>query len=285
MRGTSYVKLSRLRRLENHINEDSQETCTCFAFEQGGILARVRRGELTTVERFARFNDNFHVTVHSLRLQNTNGVVNTRRRKRVRSINCSVCLGLLSRTMDRRGNRRGIAGSLSYLVSVSISTRVPRDCIRDLALHLSICHEVTSVHDGRSTSSIVSRLRSEFNGVPGSILKLVSVTLIHGGTCSVNVCRVERGNAALVLFMGRLGSPRITSLLVTLNKGTGLITKTGPYITIRYGGDSTPLRVLAGVFNIRWFGNVGPWFIGRGPPRAAGVLFFNKGSRRGFVGV
>lgn len=204
VRGTSHVNLTRLRRVENEINEDTHHTCTCLAFAHNERLDSITRGELRTVERCARFNDNFGVTVHSLRVENTNSVLKGHRRKRVRSINCSVCLGLLNSTITRRGNRLGRNRRRTrYLVSLPVRTRVPSSCVRSAPRELSVCGHVTTVHANTSTGSIHSRLYSHFNAPPRSVGNLVRVSLLHGSTTDLNICRVTREGNSILLCVGR----------------------------------------------------------------------------------
>ncbi len=253
VRGTSEVKLSRLRRLHKHIKHSPHHTCTCFYFAPGGRLDSITAGQLRTVERCARFKSNFGVTVHSLRVENTNDVLNNRRRNGVRSIKCSVCLGLLSSTIGRRGNVVP-SSSVPYAISLGISTRVPRDCVRSLPTELNVCGHVTTVEDSSSTDSIVSRLYSHFNRPPGTIVKLVSVTILEGGTTSQGVTRVATGNGATALRVGSVRPAIVRGLDSGCNGHFVLGMTRGPMCAIGLLGGRTVASFVGRLVATLWWG-------------------------------
>lgn len=186
---TSHFNLDRLRRLHNHINHKHRHTCTCFLCSPAGPVARRSRSELTAVTRGATLNSNFSMTVGSLRLHNANGLLNSRRDNRVRNINFSLCIHVISRTIRRCGRPRH-GRSITIAVSLPVRTSVPISCVSSSGLQLRTCRGLTSTHARSSLSRLHSRLASHCNGPPISFRTLFSITQLQFGTHGLNVSRV-----------------------------------------------------------------------------------------------
>lgn len=240
VRSTSGVKLSRLCRLHKQINESGHATCTFLVCEQGGVLGRITRGHLTTVGRCSSLNDNFGVTVESLRVHNTNGLLNTRRDKRVRTINCSLCYGVLDRTMGRTGNVRSVDSGFSAAISVIASTCVPTNCVTGRFRGLSVCGHVTNVRARRRGSRVLRRLVSEFNRPPGSILDLLHITELGTLTRTMCVARVGRANSLVGLAVFRqteVGPRGVPRLVTRCGSSLGFGVSRGPCFAFSLGGN------------------------------------------------
>lgn len=203
VRGTSQVNLSRLCRLHKHINEAGQVTCTCLVCRPGGVLARIDRGELRTVGRFARLNTNFGVTVHSLSVHKTKGLLNTRRRNFVSSIKFSLCSRVLKRTITT-GHKLGTGSGHSVIrVSLDVSTCVPTSCVRSRQRGVSFCGQVRHVRDITSRSRVSTSLVSHFNSCPRRISSLLRINLVGGCTRGDRVRAVGHRNRAIIVAFSR----------------------------------------------------------------------------------
>lgn len=196
MSRTSQFNLSRLRRLHKHINHNHRHTCTCFLCSPSGPVARRSRSHLTAVTRGATLKDNFSITVGSLRLHNANGLLNSRRSKRVRNINFSLCIHVISRTIRRCGRPRQ-ARPITIAVSLPVRTSVPISCVSSSGLQLRTCQGLTTSHASRSLGRLTSRLASHCNGLPRRFRALFNITHLHVGTQRLNVSRVITRNGGI----------------------------------------------------------------------------------------
>lgn len=234
VRSSSECKLSRLCRLQKEVKHSGEATCTFLVCEGGIVLGRATRGHLTTVHRCASLKDKFGVTVESLRLQNTKGLLNTRRRKRVGTIKCSLCYGVLGRTIGRTGNVRAVR-SFRASISLGISTCVPSSCVDGRFRGLSVCGEVTKVRARRSCSSVLRRLLSHFKRPKGTILGLLTVTGLGTVTRRKCMARVGRAKGAIQFALCRgteLGARNFPTLV------------RGCEENLRFGGRRRPGFVL-----------------------------------------
>lgn len=251
VRSTSQFKLSRLCRLQKEIKESGQVTCTFLLCRESGVLGRITRGELTTVHRFASLKSKFGVTVHSLRVQNTKGLLKRSRDNRVTTIKCSLCYGVLGRTIDRLGNR-GRRTSCAAAVSLSVSMFVPRSCVGGRCRGLSVCGEVTAVRARRRVSSVARRLVSHFKSLPGGMRRLLRVTTLGDLTRSTCVATVRRGKGScgFVLCRGTGLSPTgVPTLLGGCKGGVAFGTRTIPCFLCR-GGKEDKGRGKRGILRV-----------------------------------
>lgn len=114
VRGTRHFKLSRLRRLHNHIKHNTRRSC--YVLIAGCGLARRAHGQLRVV---MHAGSNFRVTRTSLGLHNPKSLRNARRD------NVTFSLGVTSVTQSNR-LLRCIHGITRRVISVSPRTHGPR---------------------------------------------------------------------------------------------------------------------------------------------------------------
>lgn len=197
---TSRFNLSRLCRVHNHINQDRHVTCTCFLCHHSGILSRITRGQLRTVGRFARLKSNFGVTVHSLRVHNTNGLLNQRRRNGVTDINFTVCYRVLRSTVTgTRANGSITPPPPRAIVRVRISTFVSSSCVRGNNRGVRVCRHLTILSSGRRLTNLHRRLTSHCNGPDRPMRGLLRIARAHLSTGTRNLMLVTRGGSILRL--------------------------------------------------------------------------------------
>lgn len=219
--GTRRFKLSSLRRLHNHIKQDGQGTFYCLLSPPLSDLARRTHHHLRTVRGFSRLKDNVRVTVRSLSVQNTNGVLNTRRDNFVTSLNCRACRGVLRRTISRLGTRRftslcsGTArGHPSandrciHRACVRDSLRLvfPPACVPGSSRHISLCHRLSGVRRRHSVLTFARHLGSHFKGIPGRKGRLVHIIHLHHVTGALNVRGMVLGGKRVDVFL--IAGPR-----------------------------------------------------------------------------
>lgn len=218
--GTRRFKLDSLRRLHKHMKQDGQGTFYCLLSPPLASLARRTQHELRTVRGFSRLNDNVRVTVRSLSVQKTNGVLKTRRDNFVTSLNCRACRGVLRRTMSRLGDRRFTSLCTSgarkrqsandrciqrACVRDSLRLVFPPACVPGSSRHVSLCQRLSGVRRRHSVLTFARHLGSHFNGVPGRNGRLVQVIHLHHVTGGLNVRGIILGGKRVDLFL--IGGP------------------------------------------------------------------------------
>lgn len=214
---TRGFNLDSLRRVHKHIKQDGGGTFYCLLTPPLSSLAPRTGQHLRTVRGFSSLNDNVRVTVRSLSVHNTNGVLNTRRDNFVTSLNCRACRGVLSRTIRRLGasrftslctrrlgtsknivdNRRFIS---RYRIRDSLRLLLPTSCIANDDRHVLLCHRLSKLALSGSISTFHSHLRSHFNPVPPRARRLLHVIPLQHLTTHLNIRGIFLGNKHVSLF-------------------------------------------------------------------------------------
>lgn len=233
---TRQFKLDSLRRVENEMKHDGGGTFYCLVTPTGTYLAPRSHHHLRTLRAFDSLNDNFGLTVRSLSVHNTNGLLNSRRDKFVRSLNCRACRGVLSRTIARLGGRR--FGSLcrrrvsrkgrlanssfisSYTIRDSLRACFPSACIPNDSRQVLLCHRLSRLRDRRRITRFHGQVVSHFNPIPERTSRLVRIMNLHELNGSLNYRGVVLGrNAVRLRFIDGIGDPfchdRVFSQMLT----------------------------------------------------------------------
>lgn len=213
---TRGFKLDSLRRVHKHIKHDGGGTFYCLLTPPLSSLAPRTGHHLRTVRGFDSLNDNVRVTVRSLSVHNTNGVLKTRRDKFVTSLNCRACRGVLSRTIRRLGasrftrlctsrlgkrnivdNRRFIR---RYRIRDSLRLLLPTGCIANDDRHVLLCQRLSKLALSESMSTFHSQLRSHFNPVPPRARRLLHVMPLEHLTTQLKIRGIFLGKKHVALF-------------------------------------------------------------------------------------
>lgn len=215
---TRGFKLDSLRRVHKHIKEDGGGTFYCLLTPPLASLAPRTGHHLRTVRGFDSLNDNVRVTVRSLSVHKTKGVLKTRRDNFVTSLNCRACRGVLTRTIGRLGRsrftslctrrlrttkRRGVdnRGFISrYRIRDSLRLLFPGRCVPDDDRHVLLCHRLSKLRLSGSLLTFGTQLRSHFKGIPPRKLRLLHVMPLHELTGQLKIRGMFLGTKQVALF-------------------------------------------------------------------------------------
>lgn len=213
---TRGFNLDSLRRVHNHMKHDGGGTFYCLLTPPLDDLATRKHHQLRTVRGFDSLNDNVRVTVRSLSVHNTNGLLKTRRDKFVTSLKCRACRGVLSRTIRRLGGSRFTSLCTSrvgnrkrvdnrnfisrYRIRDSLRLLLPTGCIANDDRHVLLCHRLSNLVLSGSMRTFHSHLRSHFKPIPPRARRLLHVIPLHHLTTHLKTRGVFLGNNQVALF-------------------------------------------------------------------------------------
>lgn len=213
---TRGFNLDSLRRVHKHIKHDGGGTFYCLLTPPLSSLAPRNEEQLRTVRGFSSLKDNVRVTVRSLSVHNTKGVLKTRRDNFVTSLKCRACRGVLSRTICRLGASRftrlctGRVGNRKtidnrrfmsrYRMRDSLRLLLPTGCIAKDDRHVLLCHRLSKLALSGSIRTFHSQLRSHFNPIPSRARRLLHVIPLHHLTTHLKTRGMFLGTKHVALF-------------------------------------------------------------------------------------
>lgn len=222
---TRGFKLDSLRRVHKQIKQNGGGTFYCLLTPPLSSLAPRTEHHLRTVRGFDSLNDNVRVTVRSLSVHKTKGVLNTRRDNFVTSLKCRACRGVLGRTIARLGgrrftslctrrvgtNRRGVDKRRfisRYAIRDSLRLLFPGRCVPDDDRQVLLCHRLSGLRLSGSIRAFGTGLISHFKGVPPRKRRLLHVIPLEHLTGHLNMRGIMLGTRQVALcFIDGLSDP------------------------------------------------------------------------------
>ncbi len=227
--------LSQLHQIRGRVGRSGRQAYAYFTYRVGKTLSEVAEKRLAAIKEYAEFGAGFKIALCDLEIRGAGNLLGTEQHGCIDSVGYDLYVKLLNEAVLEEKGEKPEEKPEAH-INIKVNAHIPDHYIASSAQRMEMYKKISLITCAEDAMDISDEFLDRFGELPGSVERLISVSLMKALSERLGFSKVELSGGDLVFFTGR---PDLSIWSEVFGKFAGMrIAPSGDRVIYRYSGQN-----------------------------------------------